>query len=401
MNRKVITKAIWILSLISFFNDFASEMLFPVIPLYLQTIGFSTFFIGTMEGVANFVSTYLRGIFGALSDRMGQRVPFIRWGYGMSGVAKPLLILFPHAVWVLTIRIMDRLGKSVRTAARDALLADLSDQAHLGKVFGFHRMMDTLGAFIGPFFALVYLHFFPDKYVPLFLLAFLPGMVSIALTFLLKDQEPKTQNTTEIRYPWTFFRYWNHAPTPLKWIFIGIFFFSLFQIQEMLLILRVKELKLSNTYAIGSYMVMTFFYAATAYFAGKWADDWGYHQICLVGVLFFFSSYGAFLFGQTFFEVGLGFILFGCGMGFTEGPFRAWISSVETTYRATALGFHHALQGIGYLLSGSLFGLLWKIGSSSIAFFSFLIGMGLVFLYFLFATFSTEEKEKDENLLPE
>lgn len=186
---KIINRTVLILSLVSLFADVASEMLYPVIPVYLKEIGFSVLLIGILEGVANFTAGLSKGYFGKLSDEKGLRLPFIKWGYFLSAISKPMLAVFSYPLWIFFSRTVDRLGKGLRTAARDALLSQNATQETKARVFGFHRSMDTLGAAIGPALALLFLIFFPGDYVTVFLLAFIPGMISVALIFLLKEKK--------------------------------------------------------------------------------------------------------------------------------------------------------------------------------------------------------------------
>ena len=183
-----LTRAVWLLSLISLFTDLASEMLYPVMPLYLQSIGFSVVFIGLLEGVAEAVAGLSKGYFGQWSDRLGRRVPFVQWGYGLSALSKPMLAVLATPAWVLLARTVDRLGKGLRTGARDALLSDETIPANKGKVFGFHRSMDTLGAVLGPTAALLWLAVHPGQFRPLFLWAFVPGVLAVAITLLLRER---------------------------------------------------------------------------------------------------------------------------------------------------------------------------------------------------------------------
>ncbi|MBD0295118.1 MAG: MFS transporter, partial [Flavisolibacter sp.] len=185
---KSINRTVWVLSVVSLFADVASEMLYPIIPVYLQKIGFSVFLMGALEGLANFTSGISKGYFGKRSDETGLRLPFIKWGYFLSALSKPMMGLFTWPLWIFFARTTDRLGKGIRTAARDALLSQNATPETKGKVFGFHRSFDTLGATIGPIAALVFLSFYPEQYATLFYLAFLPGLLSVALVFLVKEK---------------------------------------------------------------------------------------------------------------------------------------------------------------------------------------------------------------------
>ncbi len=151
--RKILTRTILLVSFVSFFTDIASEMLYPVMPVYLQSIGFSVILIGILEGLAEATAGLSKGYFGKYSDKIGSRVPFVRWGYILSAVSKPLMAAFAVPIWVFLVRTLDRLGKGIRTGARDAMLSDEATKENKGKVFGFHRALDTAGAALGPFAA--------------------------------------------------------------------------------------------------------------------------------------------------------------------------------------------------------------------------------------------------------
>lgn len=185
---KIITRTIWILSLVSLFTDFASEMLYPIMPMYLQSIGFSTVLIGLLEGIAEATAGLSKGYFGKLSDSIGRRVPFVQLGYSLSAISKPMMAAFAYPLWVLFTRTTDRLGKGIRTGARDAILSDETTPEHKGKVFGFHRGFDTMGAVLGPLTALLFLQYYPGSYQTLFFIAFIPGAGAILLTLLVTEK---------------------------------------------------------------------------------------------------------------------------------------------------------------------------------------------------------------------
>src|SRR5512141_2206259 len=191
MGTKIITRTIWILSLVSLFTDVASEMLYPVMPVFLRSIGFSFLLIGILEGVAEATAGLSKGYFGQKSDQLGKRLPFVQLGYALSAISKPLMAFFVYPLWIFFARTIDRLGKGLRTGARDAMLSDECAPENKGKVFGFHRSMDTLGAVFGPAIALLYLYYHPGNYKMLFLIAFLPGVIAISFTFFIKEKKLK------------------------------------------------------------------------------------------------------------------------------------------------------------------------------------------------------------------
>jgi MFS family permease len=185
---KYISKTVWILSLISLFTDTASEMLYPIMPIYLKSIGFSVVLIGILEGIAEATAGLSKGYFGKQSDFSGKRLPFVQLGYTLSALSKPLMAFSIIPIWIFFCRTMDRFGKGIRTGARDAMLSNEATLENKGRIFGFHRSMDTMGAVLGPTLALVYLYFYPENYGTLFYIAFLPGVLAILASFYLKDK---------------------------------------------------------------------------------------------------------------------------------------------------------------------------------------------------------------------
>jgi sugar phosphate permease len=186
---KIINRTVWILSLVSLFADIASEMLYPIVPVYLKEIGFSVLLIGVLEGVANFTSGLSKGYFGKLSDEKGKRLPFVKSGYLLSAISKPMMAFFVYPLWIFFARTVDRLGKGLRTAARDALLSQNATKETKARVFGFHRSMDTLGAAIGPCLALLFLIIYPKHYREIFLIDFNPGLNTVTLFFFLREKK--------------------------------------------------------------------------------------------------------------------------------------------------------------------------------------------------------------------
>ncbi len=203
---KIITRTVWILSLVSLFTDIASEMLYPVMPVYLKEIGFSILLIGILEGVAEATAGLSKSYFGKLSDVSGKRLPFVRLGYLLSAISKPMMAVFIYPLWIFFSRTTDRIGKGLRTGARDAMLSDEATPQTKGRIFGLHRAMDTLGAVLGPSVALIYLYFHPGNYAMLFYIAFIPGVIAISFTFLIHEGK-KNQNKIHFKIcPPFFFR---------------------------------------------------------------------------------------------------------------------------------------------------------------------------------------------------
>jgi MFS family permease len=354
-----ITRPIWILSLVSMFTDIASEMLYPVMPIYLQSIGFSIILIGVLEGVAEAISGLSKGYFGRWSDQVGQRIPFIRWGYGLSGISRPMLALFPHPLWVFLARTMDRFGKGLRTGARDAMLADLSTGQNRAAVFGFHRGMDTLGAIIGPGLALLYLHYLPGQYKELFIWAIIPGIIAVALTYLLKEvkKKPILRHTTSL---FAAFTYWKESPLAYKKLCVGLLDFALINSSDVFLLLRLKDAGWGDTQVIGLFMFYNIFYAMAAYPMGLLADRFSLKKVFLFGMVLFACVYAGFSLGNSDVLFVCLFAVYGLYSAATLGIAKAWISKLalpEDT--ATAIGTYSGFESIATFFASTMAGVIW------------------------------------------
>ncbi len=359
---KIITRTIWILSLVSLFTDMASEMLYPVMPVFLRSIGFSFLLIGVLEGFAEAVAGLSKGYFGQMSDRIGKRLPFVQFGYGLSAISKPMMAVFVYPLWIFFARTIDRLGKGLRTGARDAMLSDECTRENKGRVFGFHRSLDTLGAVIGPAIALAYLYFYPENYKTLFIIAFFPGMIAILFTLFIKEK--KLQKKTDIKKEkWNFFAifsYWKNSPKEYKRLLIGLLLFATFNSSDVFLLLRMKESGLNDTSVIGVYIFYNLIFALLAYPIGILADKLGLKKIFLIGLFVFAIVYAGFAVNNNLIIFFILFFLYGLYAAATEGISKAWVSNiVNKTETATAIGTYTGLQSICALLASSLTGFLW------------------------------------------
>jgi MFS family permease len=384
---KAITRIIWILSLVSLFNDVASEMLIPIMPLYLKSIGFSVLIIGVLEGFAEAIAGLSKGYFGKLSDQLGKRAPFVRWGYALSAVAKPLVVFIANPLWVLLGRTFDKLGKGLRTGARDAILSDESAHTDRGKVFGFHRSMDTVGAAIGPSIALIFLFYNPGNYRFLFLFSIFPGIVAVALTFLIKDkkiEKGNKPNTTIRLFPK--FDYWKRSTPAYKSLVIGLLFFTLFNSSDVFIILRMKQSGLSDMMLIGIYIFYNLVYALTSFPVGIVADKIGLKKIFIIGLIIFAFVYiGMGVNNNTYIYAVLLFF-YGLFYACNEGISKAWISKIcDKKDTATAIGMFSGLQSIATLIASTLAGFIWyKFGS----FYTFTITGGAAVLVVIYIGFN-------------
>ena len=381
---KAISRTVWIVSLVSLFTDTASEMLYPIMPIYLKTIGFSIVLIGILEGVAEATAGLSKGYFGKLSDVSGKRVPFVQLGYAFSAISKPMMAFFTFPLWIFFARTIDRFGKGIRTGARDAILSDEATPQTKGKIFGFHRSMDTLGAVIGPALALFYLYYYPQDYKTLFFIAFIPGLLAVLTSFYLKDKNTKEPGPKIKTSFFSFLKYWQVSPVAYRKLVTGLLLFTLFNSSDVFLLLQAKQSGLNDTMVIGVYIFYNLIYALFAFPIGIFADKVGLKTIFIFGLsLFVLVYFGMSVNTNLYLFFGL-FFLYGIYASATEGISKAWISNIsDRKDTATAIGTFTGLQSICTMLASSLTGLIWFWLGAKIAFIVIACGTLLVILYFL------------------
>lgn len=381
---KQITRTVWILSLVSLLTDTASEMLYPVMPIYLKSIGFSIVLIGVLEGLAEATAGLSKGYFGKLSDASGKRLPFVQLGYAFSAISKPMMAIFIYPIWIFFARTIDRIGKGVRTGARDAMLSDEATPQTKGKVFGFHRSMDTLGAVMGPLFALLYLYFYPNDYATLFYIAFIPGILAVLVTFFLKERSVNKEKPMQTVSFFSFLHYWKESPAAYRKLLIGLLVFTLFNSSDVFLLLKAKDAGLNDTELIGVYIFYNLVFALFAFPIGIIADKIGLKTIFVSGLILFALVYfGMAINTNLYFFFGL-FFLYGIYAAATEGISKAWISNItHKNDTATAIGTFAGFQSICTMLASSLTGLIWFQFGATVAFTLTASVTLLVFVYFL------------------
>jgi MFS family permease len=359
-------------------------MLYPIMPIYLKSIGFSVVLIGILEGIAEATAGLSKGYFGKLSDMSGRRVPFVQIGYAFSAISKPMMAVFVYPLWIFFARTIDRFGKGIRTGARDAILSNEATPQTKGKVFGFHRSMDTLGAVIGPVFALVYLYYNPTNYVALFYIAFLPGLLALLASFLLKEKNKPIGKPKVPVSVFAFLKYWKASPTSYRKLVIGLLAFTLFNSSDVFLLLKAKEAGFDDTAVIGVYIFYNLIYALFAFPMGIIADKIGLKNVFVGGlVLFALVYFGMAWSTSLYFFLGL-FFLYGIYAAATEGIAKAWISNItDKKDTATAIGTYSGFQSICTMLASSLTGIIWFQFGASVAFVVTGTVTLLVVMYFL------------------
>jgi len=369
--KKIITKTIWQLSLVSLFTDMAGEMLYPIMPLYLKSIGFSLFAIGVLEGIAEAVAGLTKSYFGSMSDAKGKRLPFIQIGYTLSALSRPMMALFTAPLWVFFSRTMERLGKGIRTGARDALLSDEATKETKGTVFGFHRSMDTIGAVIGPAIGLLFLYFYKDDYKTLFYIAFVPGLLAIACTLVIKEKPRPALIQYKGQQPgfFAFIHYWKKSSPEYKKLVTGLLAFALVNSSDVFLLLKMKENGLSTEYVVGIYIFYNLVFALMAYPLGIIADQLGLKKVFLFGLVLFVIVYTGFAVNHNMIIFIVLFFLYGLYAAATDSVSKAWISNIAPkSETATAIGTYMGFQSIATLVASSIAGLLWDQYGAVVAF---------------------------------
>ena len=388
---KAITRIVWILSLVSLFTDMASEMLYPIMPIYLKSIGFSILLIGVLEGLVEAVAGLSKGYFGQLSDSKAKRAPFVQLGYSLSAISKPMMAFFVYPLWIFFARTTDRIGKGIRTGARDAMLSAETNKANKGKVFGFHRSLDTFGAVLGPSFALLYLYYNPKDYIHLFYIAFVPGVLAVIASFLLKDKKIETTPENQVGQLkakkitfFSFIYYWKESTSEYKKVVLGLLFFALFNSSDVFLLLKAKDAGLDDTWIIGIYIFYNLIYALTAFPLGSIADKIGLKKMFIFGLVIFSLVYlGMGLTTNLYLIIAL-FFGYGIYAAATEGISKAWITNISKDEdTATAVGTYSAFQSIVAMFASILAGLLWFYFGASLTFFVSTAATILVIIYFL------------------
>ena len=373
---------------VSFFTDVASEMLYPVVPLFLTTaLGAPVVVVGIIEGVAEAIVSLMKGLSGWHCDKIGRRVPYIRWGYALAALSKPLMALAFSWPLVFLARSLDRFGKGLRTTARDALIADTVEAARGGRAYGFHRMMDTSGAIVGVLVSMGLLALLPGRYRTIFLIATLPGLAAVWLTFGLKEKKTPPRQAgaageacipgQKSALPKLSKRYW------ITLGLLGIFAFA--NSSDTFLILRAKDLGLSDLQTIFAYTLFNAVYAVSSYPLGLLSDRFGRWRMIVSGWMLYSLVYFGFAF-STRSAVWLLFPLYGLFMGLTEGIGKALIrDNIDEAHKGTAMGIFHMSVGLSSLAGSVLAGLLWDSISPEAP---FLLGGSIALLAVLCLLFS-------------
>ena len=369
------------MGMISFFTDFASEMLYPVAPIFLTgALGASMAVVGIIEGFAEIIAGLLKGYFGLLSDKVGKRSIFVVLGYGLSSIVKPLPGFLPNVLTVGLSRGFDRVGKGIRTSPRDALLA-ANANGNSGAVFGFHRSMDTFGAVAGPLAALALLYFLPGEYTYVYLAAIIPSIFAVYFTLLVKDPKDISPVSKKKLYK----EFWREAPKEYKSVLLIITIFSLVNSSDVFLILKSRDIAQSDSTAILGYVFYNLIYAFSSYPAGILSDKFGKKTIFAIGLTVFSLVYFGFAVSENMILIWMLFAFYGIYSAATEGITKAWVSDlIPANFRGTGIGLLNTLSSFAIMIGSILAGILWDQFGSQIPFLlSAIVSIVIAFLMFI------------------
>jgi MFS family permease len=354
--RTWLTRNVRVLSAVSFLQDAASELLYPLLPIYLTAVlGAPASVVGAVEGAAEGAASLTKLAAGPLGDRFARR-PLIASGYGMAALGK--VMVAAAAAWpgVLAGRVVDRLGKGIRGAPRDALLVADIDEAARGRVFGFHRAMDTLGAVVGPLLGLAGYELLDHRIAPLLWVAVVSAVLSVALVFLVREQRgalPRPQRRAIFaRVGELPRRYWR--------VMVVLVLFGVVNFPDALLLLRLNEIGFSVVEVILAYVTYNAVYAVSSYPAGLLADRIPRPAVFGIGLVFFAIGYTGLGLTTDTITAWLLIGMYGLFTGCTDGVGKAWISSlVGSDLQASAQGVFQGASGFAVLAAGLWAGFLW------------------------------------------
>lgn len=391
-SRLRLSRPVWLIGWVSFFTDTASEMVYPLLPLFLtRVLGAGAMSLGVIEGLAEAANSALKIISGRIADRTGRPKRLMLFGYGISSSVRPLIAVASSWWFVLAIRFTDRLGKGIRGAPRDAMLADFAPEGQRGRVYGFHRAMDHSGAVLGPLLASFFLYFYPGEYRTLFALTIIPGVIVIA--FILAIPEPVRVSapapSAELSAPSA------KPPAPSSSASLSsltaplsvIFLFALGNASDAFLLLRLSDLGIDDFWIPLLWSALHVVKVGSSLLGGEASDRFGRRNTIAFGWLFYAAVYAAFAVVDSGGWLVTIFLAYGVYFGFTEGVEKAWIADLAPlSRRGTAFGYYNAVIGVGALLASVVFGLIWTRVSPEAA---FLAGASLaviatLLLYFLF-----------------
>lgn len=359
---KQIPAGIWALGFVSLLMDISSEMIHALLPVYLVTVlGTSTLTVGIIEGIAEATASITKVFSGALSDWLGKRKFLAALGYGLAAFTKPIFPLAPSVAWLVTARFVDRIGKGIRGAPRDALIADISPEHLRGASFGLRQSLDTVGAFIGPFLAIGLMWLTANHFTTVFWIAVIPAFLSLALILFAVREPERPEGLRKVRMPLHPSELGRLGAT-YWWVVAVAAVFTLARFSEAFLILRAQSSGVPVALVPIVLVIMNVVYALSAYPAGALSDRMDRITILVIGLGLLFAADLVLAFAPGLGGIALGVVLWGAHMGFTQGLLATLVADASPPeLRGTAFGMFNLVTGIALLAASVIAGALWDM----------------------------------------
>lgn len=386
--RSRLPQTILALGWVSLLNDSASEMIYPLLPVFLTSVlGASPTFIGIIEGIAEATASLLKLVIGSVSDRIKRRKVFVVCGYALATFTRPLIGAATSGFHVLAARFLDRSGKGLRTAPRDALLAEAADPRELGRAYGFHRSMDHLGAVIGPAAALLLLAWFHNNLRLIFWLSAIPGIFGVLILILWVHERRIVSAPSMTRIPIVNFR---GLPKNYRWLLVSVALFALGNSSDAFLILRASTLGIPQGQLPLLWILLHIVKSVSSMPGGILSDRIGRRPAIIAGWIVYALIYAGFAFATLILHIWILFALYGIYFGLTEGVEKAFIAQMlPADRRGAAFGVYHFVLGSMAFPASLIFGYLWTSFGN---YYAFLTGSAVAFAASVLLIFTVHEK---------
>lgn len=376
-----IPTGVWVLGFVSLLMDVSSEMIHALLPVYLVTVlGTSALTVGVIEGIAEATASITKVFSGALSDWLGKRKVLAALGYGLAAVTKPIFPLAPTVEWLIAARFIDRVGKGIRGAPRDALVADISP-AHLrGASFGLRQSLDTVGAFVGPLLAIGLMWLTANHFASVFWIAVIPAFLSLGLILVAVKEPERPETLRRVRMPLRGGEIGRLGAT-YWWVVVVAAVFAMARFSEAFLVLRAQSIGLPLMLVPIVLVVMNIAYAISAFPIGILSDRVNRMTLLVLGLLLLFVADLVLAFATGVVGVGIGVMLWGLHMGFTQGLLATLVAdTAPAELRGTAFGLFNLVMGLALLVASVVAGALWdQVGPQG----TFLAGAAFTVLTFV------------------
>jgi len=361
-------RAVWLLGWVSLATDAATELVYPLLPFFLtRVLHAGAVSLGLIEGAAEATNSLLKIWAGRAADRSRRKRPLVLAGYSVSSLARPFIALATTWMQVFAVRVLDRVGKGVRSAPRDAMLASWATPSTRRKVYGFHRAMDHTGAIIGPMFATLFLYFYPDRYRLLFGLTIIPGAIAVALIFLVPETDAIPESVDIPKSDGI--RAGVPLPRPFTNFMLVLALFTLGNSTDAFLLLRLTDAAGTVRFVPLMWAGLHVVKASVSMAAGSWSDRIGRRTVIVIGWLVYAVVYAGFALSTSIVALFSWFLLYGFYFGFAEGTEKALVADLAPAERrGFAFGIYNAVTGVGALAASLFFGLVWNAYGTAAAF---------------------------------